>query len=148
VCYGNRGDWAASQAEFRKGLAFGPTRPDWFRERLWQARSKGGEATQAREEFAAWVAQRPDSIPGKLAPKINAFLVGKISEEEFLTLLERTEYSRIAIAEGYFFAGEKALLEGRKERAVELFKRCLKTGARTSQGYSTAEIELRALSPR
>jgi tetratricopeptide (TPR) repeat protein len=148
VCYGNRGDWAAAQAEFRKGLAFGPTRPDWFRERLWLARSKAGEAAQAREEFAAWVAQRPASIPGRLAPKINAFLIGSMSEEEFLTLLERTEYSRIAIAEGYFFAAEKALLEGRKARAVELFKRCLNTGARTSQGCSTAEIELRALSPR
>jgi len=98
-----------------------------------------------REEFATWVRERPESMPGRLAPKINSFLVGKLSEEEFLALLERTEFSRIAIAEGYFFAGEKALLEGRKARAAELFQRCLKTGARTSQGYSTAEVELRSL---
>jgi tetratricopeptide (TPR) repeat protein len=148
VCYGNRGDWAAAQKEFRKGLAFGPSRPDWFWERLWLARAKAGEVEQAREELAAWVRRRPESMPGKLAPKLNSFLIGAMSEEEFLGVLERTEYSRVAIAEGYFFAGEKALLDGHVPRAIELLKRCLKTGARTSQGYSSAEIELRALPPR
>ena len=97
------------------------------------------------EEFQAWLRERPESIPGKLAPKINNFISGKLSEDEFLALLERTEYSRFAIAEGDFVAGEKALLEGRTARATELLKRCLKTGALTSPGYSTAEVELRAL---
>jgi tetratricopeptide (TPR) repeat protein len=145
VCYGNLGNWATAEAEFRAGLTLRPSRPDWFRERLWLARSKRGEAAQALEEFQAWLRERPESIPGRLAPKINNFIAGKISEEDFLALLERTEYSRIAIAEGYFVAGEKALLEGRTARATELLKRCLKTGAVTSQGYSTAEVELRAL---
>jgi len=148
VCYCNLGNWSAAEAEFRAGLKLGASRPDWFWERLWLARSKRGEPAQALEEFRAWLRERPESIPGKLAPKINNFIAGKISEDEFLALLERTEYSRIAIAEGYFVAGEKALLEGRTARAIELLKRCLKTDARTSQGYSTAEIELRALSPR
>jgi tetratricopeptide (TPR) repeat protein/predicted Ser/Thr protein kinase len=145
VCYGNLGNWAAAEAEFREGLKLGPSRPDWFWERLWLARSKRGEAAQALDEFRAWLRERPDSTPGKLAPKINNFIAGKLSEDEFLALLERTEYTRIAIAEGYFVAGEKALIEGRTARATELLKRCLKTGAITSQGYSTAEIELRAL---
>ncbi len=145
VCHGNLGNWAAAEAAFRVGLKLGPSRPDWFRERLWLARSKRGEPAEALEEFRAWLRERPPSIPGRLAPKINDFIAGKLSEDEFLALLERTEYSRIAIAEGYFVAGEKALIEGRTARATELLKRCLKTGAITSQGYSTAEVELRAL---
>jgi tetratricopeptide (TPR) repeat protein/predicted Ser/Thr protein kinase len=146
VCYCNLGNWAAAEAEFRAGLKLGPSRPDWFWERLWLARSKRGEPDQALEEFRVWLRGRPESIPGKLAPKINNFIAGTLTEDDFLALLERTEYSRIAIAEGYFVAGEKALIEGRAARAVELLKRCLKTGARTAQGYSTADVELRALS--
>jgi tetratricopeptide (TPR) repeat protein/predicted Ser/Thr protein kinase len=146
VCYGNLGNWAAAEAELRAGLRLSPSRPDWFWERLWLARSKRGEPDQALEEFRAWLRERPASIPGKLAPKINSFIAGKLSEGEFVALLERTEYSRSAIAEGYFVAGEKALLEGRTSRAIELLKRCLKTGALTSQGYSTAAVELRGLS--
>jgi tetratricopeptide (TPR) repeat protein len=146
VLFGNQGAWSQAQAEYHQGLALRPTRPDWFQQRLWHARTKSGEAAAAREEFASFVRSRPPSTPGRLAPKINDFLSGKLSEEEFLSLLERTEFSRIAIAEGYFFAGEKALAEGRTARAAELLKRCLKTGALTSSGYSSAEIELRALS--
>jgi tetratricopeptide (TPR) repeat protein/predicted Ser/Thr protein kinase len=148
VSHGNQGDWAAAEREFRKGLALHPSRPDWFRERLWLARAKHGEAGPAREEFAAWLRERPSSLPGRLAPKINELIAGSLSEAEFLALLESTEYSRVAIAEGYFIAGEKALVEGRTARAAELFGRCMKTGARTSQGYSTAQVELKGLTGR
>jgi len=146
VLFGNQGSWSQAQAEYHQGLALHPTRPDWFQQRLWHARTKAGEAAAALEEFRSYVRSRPATTPGRLAPKINDLLVGKLSEEEFLSLLERTEYSRIAIAEGYFFAGEKALAEGRTARAAELLRRCLKTGAVTSQGYSSAEIELRTIS--
>jgi serine/threonine protein kinase/Tfp pilus assembly protein PilF len=145
VLYGNQGAWSQAQAEYHQGLALGPLRPDWFQQRLWHARTKAGEAA-ATEEFKAYLQSRPAGTPGRLAPKINDLLAGKISEEDFVGLLERTEYSRVAIAEGYFFAGEKALAEGRKDRAAELFRRCLKTGAVTSSGYSSAEVELRTLS--
>jgi len=146
VLYSDQGAWSQAQAEYHQGLALRPMRPDWFQQRLWQARTKAGDAAGATEEFKAYVQSRPATTPGRLAPKINDLLTGKLSEEDFTALLERTEYSRIAIAEGYFFAGEKALAEGRKERAAELFRRCLKTGAVTSSGYSSAEIELKALS--
>ena len=91
---------------------------------------------------------RREGVAGKLAPKINDFLLGRTTEAEFLALLERDVFSRQAIAEGYFFAAEKALAEGRTARAVELLKRCLSTGALTTSGYSTADVELKALSGR
>jgi tetratricopeptide (TPR) repeat protein len=148
VCYCNQGAWDRAQAEFRKGLALRPSREEWFWQRLWLARAKGGESAQARDELFRFIQGRTGAGAGagKLAPKISDFLAGKTSEEEFLALLERTEYSRKAIAEGYFFAGEKALVEGRTARAMELLKRCLRTGARTSSGYSTAECDLRPIS--
>ena len=145
VLHCNLGAWKKALMEFRQGLALRPIRADWFRQRIWLARTKAGEADAAIEEFKAYLQSRHEGTPGRLAPKINDFLVGRVSEEDFLGLLERTEYSRAAIAEGYFIAAEKALAEGRKERAVELLRRCLKTGAVTTSGYSTAEAELRAL---
>ena len=42
VLYGNQGDWSQAQAEYHQGLALRPTRPDWFQQRLWHARTKGG----------------------------------------------------------------------------------------------------------
>jgi tetratricopeptide (TPR) repeat protein len=146
VCLGNQSAWDLAQVEFRRGLALKPGRADWFWQRLWLMRTKAGEAEQALEELRAYVEGRPEGSAGRLAPKMNDLLLGRLPEADFLALLERTEFSRKAIAEGYFFAAEKALADGRKERAVELFKRCLKTGALTTSGYSTAEIELRSLS--
>ncbi|MBI3858363.1 MAG: tetratricopeptide repeat protein, partial [Planctomycetes bacterium] len=142
----DQGAWVRAQEEFRKGLALRPTRPDWFQQRLWLARSKAGEAAAALEDLRTFVKERPAGTAGRLAPKINDLLLGSLSEEEFISLLERTEFSRPAIAEGYFFAGEKALIEGRTARAEELLRRCLRTGALTTAGYSTAAVELRSLS--
>ncbi len=144
----NRGAWAEAQADFRKGLALRPTRPDWFWQRLWLARTKAGEAAQALEELRTFVQGRREGVAGRLAPRINEFLLGGMSETEFLALLETDVFSRPAIAEGYFIAAEKALSEGRTGRATELLKRCLSTGALTTSGYSTAEIELKSLSGR
>jgi tetratricopeptide (TPR) repeat protein len=145
VVNGNRGAWNESEADFRRGLALGPTRPDWFWQRLWLARVKRGEGGGAAGELAAFVECRPEGTAGKLAPRINDLLLGRLPEDGFLALLERTEYSRKAIAEGYFFAAEKALADGRAARATELLRRCLRTGALTTSGYSTAEVELRSL---
>jgi tetratricopeptide (TPR) repeat protein len=146
VCCSNQGAWGQAQAEFRQGIALKPARADWFWQRLWLARTKSGEAEQAIEELRTYVQGRPDGSAGKLAPKINDLLLGRLSDAEFVVLLERTEFSRKAIAEGYFFAAEKALAEGRKARGEELLKRCLRTGSLTSSGYSTAEVELRSIS--
>jgi tetratricopeptide (TPR) repeat protein len=146
ILLGNKGEWVQAQAEFRQGLLLKPSRPDWFWQRLWLARTKSGEPEQAIEELRTYVQSRPEGSAGRLAPKMNDLLLGRLPETEFLALLESTEYSRKAIAEGYFLAAEKALAEGRKARAEELFRRCLRTGSITSPGYSTAEVELKALS--
>jgi tetratricopeptide (TPR) repeat protein len=144
----DRGAWAEAQADFRQGLALRPSRPDWFWQRLWLARTKAGEPAQALEELRTFVQGRAEGIAGKLAPKINDLLLGRTTEAEFLALLERDDFSRKAIAEGYFFAAEKALADGRKDRAVELLKRCVGTGALTTSAYASAEAELKTLSGR
>lgn len=138
----NQEAWSPAEEDFRQALSLRPARPERFWLRLWLVRARRGDPAGARGELAALIKGRAETPAGGLQWRISDFLVGTLSEKEFLATLERTEFSRKSIAEGYFFAGEQALVEGRIPAAQELLRRCLKTGAFVAPGYSTGGAEL------
>jgi tetratricopeptide (TPR) repeat protein len=145
VCASNRHDWVDALTDFRRGLARMPSDSAPFWMRIWLARARQGELEPAREELAAIANDHSISNPEKLSSKIVALLLGRLSIQAFLADLERTPRDRYEFAQGYFYAAERAVIDGDMKTASELINRCIKTKAATTSEYSTAEAELRML---
>ena len=71
--------------------------------------------------------------------KTGNFLLGRISEDEFLTALSDDP------ADAWFYAGMKRLLENDRASAAEDFRKSMAAGKRNAQQYQIAAAELKAL---
>lgn len=144
----NRNDWKDALSMFRKGLARMPSdlAPFWLR--IWLARARQGESAAAGEELAGFAADSAASNPDRLSSKIVLMLLGRLPLKSFIEELERAPRDRNGLARGYFYAGERALLEGDRKFALDLLNRCAKLKALTARAHSTAEAEIRSLSER
>lgn len=76
-----------------------------------------------------------------------AVVVGKLSPEEMLKLLERKggEERKMASSEGYFYLGQYYMGRGNKTKAREFFERALQGNIVTSAEHKAVGFELRDL---
>jgi lipoprotein NlpI len=79
--------------------------------------------------------------------KVGRFLVGQLSEADFLKAAANTnsQTDREQHCEAYFYAGIKHLIENDNTIAADYFKKCLATDVKDFTEYESAEAELKLL---
>jgi tetratricopeptide (TPR) repeat protein len=82
-----------------------------------------------------------------MATKTAAFLLGRLSEPDFLTSASSTDAKtdQSQQCEAWYFVGMKRLLMGDKKGAIDAFHRCVATGQTDYCEYILARAELQAL---
>jgi len=136
-------NWTAALQDYRRFCELSPRNQQYPRLTIWLIRSRLGERGAADKELAAHFTAESGSWPSK----IQAYLLGKLSESEFLTttLSPSGKVDPGQRCEAWFYAGMKNLLAGDKSAATEFFKKCAATGQRSVSEYAFAKAELKAL---
>ncbi|HEU5240221.1 MAG TPA: hypothetical protein VFU37_24010 [Pyrinomonadaceae bacterium] len=107
---------------------------------IWLIRARLGDREAADKELAPYMEGHPAEWSGGWHAKIGNFLLGRISEDDFLVSL--SDNPRTA----WFYAGMKRLLNNDRTSAAEDFRKLIATGDKTSDEYQVAAAELRVLS--
>jgi tetratricopeptide (TPR) repeat protein len=143
----DRREWKEALADFRKACDLDPQFRDYGRLRIWLILARTGERDKGDAELARYLKDRKTGSDWYL--KIANFLMGKLPEAEFMKAgLEGTQVEREGRAqkcEAYYYGGMKRLIDGDKDGARELFKKCLDTGVKEITAYASAQAELDAL---
>lgn len=135
-------DWAAALRDYHRFCELSRRNEEYPRLAIWMIRSRLGEREAADKELAAHFSAEPGTWPSK----IQAYVLGKLSENEFLAAMSPDlKLSPGQRCEGWFYAGMKNLLDGNKTAAAEFFKKCVATGQRSVVEHAFAKAELKAL---
>jgi lipoprotein NlpI len=135
--------WTKALTDLRQGLARMPLDPVPFWITIWVARSRSGEAAAAREELALLAGDFLTANPDNVSAKVVRVALGQIGVRAFQDELERVPRHRDETARGYFYAAERALVDGDRVTARDFFGRCLKAKAVSAAEDSMAVAELR-----
>lgn len=139
--YINR-DWTKALADFqrhcdlRKGEAYQVFEARFY---IWLIRSRLGDREKADKELAPCLEGHPAEWSGGWHSKIGNYLLGRISEEDFLTTLGSDSCA------AWFYAGMKRVLDKDTAGAAEAFKKSVAAGDKTAYEDGMAEAELKAL---
>ena len=106
---------------------------------IWLIRARLGDKETADKELAPYMEGHPAEWSGGWDAKIGDFLLGRISEDDFLASLSDSKGG------GWFYAGIKRLLNNDKSSAAEDFKKSIATAEKESEEYQLAAAELKAL---
>ncbi len=135
------GEFAAAEPDFAEALKANPS--DAY-SALWLflAQTRAGkdgrsvlEQSLSRIKLTAWPGQAIELYLGAATP---AAVLSAADDKDGIK-------SRKQHCEAYFFLAEKALLEGDRAKAMNLFQQSLDTGAVTEMQYSGAQAELKRL---
>ena len=141
--------WRPALESFRKLRELNPTQDDYSRFRIWVLRTRLGETEEATKELASHVKSLQGADANVWPAQIGRFLIGTLTEDEFLHIGERSgktpEDKSGQICEANYYAGVKRLLAGDKGKATIFFQKCLDTREKNYDEYGSAEVELRAL---
>jgi uncharacterized protein YecT (DUF1311 family) len=107
---------------------------------IWLSRARLGDREAADKELAPYMEGHPVEWSGGWHAKIGNFLLGRISEHDFLASLSDSPGG------GWFYAGMKRLLNNDKSSAAEDFRKSVATADKESEEYQMAAAELKALS--
>ena len=135
-------DWTKALADFqrhcdlRKEEAY-PAFPARFF--IWILRARLGDRETADKEFAPYMEGHPAQWSGGGDAMVGNFLLGRISEDEFVASLRDNPQT------AYFYAGIKRLLNNERESAAEDFRKSVATGEKDATEYQMAAAELKAL---
>jgi len=139
--------WTDSLADFRRSCELSAKDQDYSRIDIWMIRTRLNERDAANDELAAYFAKRTSGMPGDWPTKIANFLLGKLSEKDFLAAAA----SRIADTESgqrceaWFYIGMNHLFTGDRTAARDSFNKCVATGRKADTEYQFAEAELKSL---
>ena len=106
---------------------------------IWLIRARLGDKEAADKELAPYMEGHPAEWSGGWHAKIGNFLLGRISEDDFLASLSDS------LGGGWFYAGMKRLLNNDKSSAAEDFRKSVATADKESEEYQLAAAELKAL---
>jgi tetratricopeptide (TPR) repeat protein len=122
---------------------------DFARLYLWVVATEENPQGSANQELAAAVQNDWNSPPEDLPARIAAYLLGHISESEFLATTpppdsapDPAQHCKL-----WYFAGMKRLLAGDALTAGGYFRRCLETDKKESFEYTFARLQLQTLGP-
>jgi len=107
---------------------------------IWLSRARLGDREAADKELAPYMEGHPVEWSSGWHAKIGNFLLGKISEDDFLVSLSDNPGT------AWFYAGMKRLLNNDRASAAEDFRKSMATGDKTTDEYQLAAAELKALS--
>ena len=107
---------------------------------IWLTRARLGDREAADKELAPYMEGHPVEWSNGWHAKIGNFLLGRISEDDFLVSLSDSRGG------GWFYAGMKRLLNNDKSSAAEDFRKSVATADKESEEYQMAAAELKALS--
>jgi tetratricopeptide (TPR) repeat protein len=115
--------------------------------RIWVVRVRKGETAQANQELCDYLAKRPDGIPQDWAAQIAKFLIGQMSEPDFLAAATSPDenLNRVRHCQAWYYCGLKQLFSGNRKLASDDFAKCLATGLTVSDEYACAKLESKTL---
>lgn len=139
------GDFAAAESDFAESqrLAPKPVRPypalERILARLRGAKEKGIKPDANAVKFEGDLTQWPGPIVG--------FYMGVTSREAVLQVADAgfQRGQKWKLCQAYFFLGERALIDGKREEAMELLQKGIDTEAKGDPEYVWARGELRNL---
>lgn len=147
LCLYNLREWEDALADLEKSVELEKEGQDFTRLRIWVLKARLGKREEADKELRGWMQGRK---PGGDRVEVYAkVLLGDVKNPETLELgtikdhMERFEL--VELSELRFFAGTKALLEGRDEDARLRFQAALDTGVKSTEVIRSAEAELEGL---
>jgi len=107
---------------------------------IWLIRARLGDREAADKELAPYMEGHPVEWSSGWDAKIGNFLLGRISEDDFLVSLSDNPGT------AWFYAGMKRLLNNDRASAADDFRKSIATGDKTADEYQLAAAELKALS--
>jgi lipoprotein NlpI len=130
--------------DFRKEIEMNPAN-DYARFRVWLIRARLGERDAADQELQTYLAA--PATRDDWAAKVGQFLVGQLTEREFLTNAKNLDRKKEAgqLCEAYFYVGSKRLFAGDKTTATDYFKQSLATKQTDFTEFASATAELKLL---
>jgi tetratricopeptide (TPR) repeat protein len=134
-------------SDFRRCIEIRPADQDYSRMHIWIVRTKKGDKDAAHAELSAYFDKRKKFEIAGRQTKIIEFLLGRITEAEFLSADDPSN-ADIDIGqqcEFWFYAGMKQELAGDKKAAVIFFRKCIATQKTESFYYQCAKAELKSL---
>jgi len=140
--------WREALADFRASIANGSNNEDYEHLRIFLVRKRLGEGVAGIKELEGYLASRKNNTDWFAA--IVNFLVGRTSEDRFLTIAGRGEGRKIQEqrCEAYFYAGTLRLIKGEKATALEYFRKSVETNVKAFTEYQSAKAELQLLNKR
>jgi lipoprotein NlpI len=141
-----KGDFAGALDDFRQAsrLQLTDPYPEIF---LWLVRSREVQASEANHQLAAFEDKHLERSVDHWGSKVCGFLVGRITETDFLGGTESyfTFHERGHECEAWFYVGIKRLFAGDKKGAADAFEKSIATNSRRFQEYNLSEFELKHL---
>ncbi len=135
-------NWTAALRDYKRFCGLSRRNQQYPRLAIWMIRSRLGEREEADKELAA----RFNAEPGSWPSKLQRYLLGNLSESEFLGAVSPdVKVDPGQRCEASFYAGMKNLLNGNRSAASEFFKKCLATEGNSVIEYQFAKAELKAL---
>jgi lipoprotein NlpI len=136
-------NWMAALHDYRRFSELSQRNQEYPRLFIWIIRSRLGEREAADKELATHF----NAEPGTWVSKVEAYLLGNLSEAEFLAAAASpvADTDRGQHCEAWFYAGMKNLLDGNKPAGTEFFKKCLTTEQKSPVEYHFAKAELKAV---
>jgi lipoprotein NlpI len=140
--------WRPALESLRKTLELDPGK-DYALFHIYLIRSQLDEQEDAKKELEAHVKSLQGTKKQDWPASIGHFLTGTLPENEFLTkattTAKRPTDINEQICEADYYSGMKHLLNGDREGASVLFKKCLNTDDKNCFEYMSAGVELLSL---
>lgn len=116
---------------------------------LWLIDKAQNAKTDADQELSTALQETWNSAPEDPVSKTASFLLGSISEDDYLGSAVSTDPKTLQglQCQTWYFAGMKRLLGGDKTAAIDHFRKCVATGQINRSEYALAQAELQILAP-
>jgi lipoprotein NlpI len=136
--------WGDALSDYRHFCEKAPGEANYPRFFIWLIQARQGEQVAADQELGAWFGPGQKGKAGRWERNIGAFLLGRMSEADFLGAARRGHDSGRQ-CEAWFYAGMKRRLSGDTAAARDYFQKCLATDRKDHDEYNFAAAELKLL---
>ena len=138
--------WDDALRDFRHFCEKAPNEATYPRFYIWLVRARQGQPAAANQELGACFGPGKKPKANRWEKDIGAFLLGRMSEADFLRAARRGHDSGRQ-CEGWFYAGMKRLLSGDAVTARDYFQKCVATDRKDFDEYNFAAAELSRARP-
>jgi lipoprotein NlpI len=140
--YFDKGAWSKAFFDLKRVPWLDHERFRKARLRVWVIRARQGDRELADAELRDWLRWYADEKGWAL--RIALYLLGRLDEEAFLDSFEPPTLAEAGprACEGWFYVAQKALIEGKRKKALKYFERSLASGAAEVTEYTSAAAEI------